>query len=567
MWKTGPAWWRQIARGIMTCAACYLFLVLALMALEETLVYPRGGTFRAAPGLEHEDFTIESSDGVRLHAWFCPCPGPVDSARPVVLFCHGNGGELTMRAPVAREWQEALGADVLLFDYRGFGRSTGHPTEVGLSRDAHAAYDWLIVERGIEPDRILLVGRSLGGAVAIRLASEVDHRALVLQSTFTSLPDVAASVYPWVPVHAVMRNRWDSAKRIGWRPRPVFVSHGERDEIIPTTLGRRLFELANEPKQWFLEKNRSHNDPPEPAYYDSVRRFLEIHCPGLLRDAKSTGMLKSLERKLVYAPTRFPEGDWHPEGVDFEDVELTAEDGVRLHAWYCRGPSPTPDSNGAVRPVLLYAHGNAGNLSDRAENIRIWQSHLAIDFLIFDYRGYGKSDGDPSEQGLYRDSRAAYRWLLDERGVPPERIVLFGRSLGGAVAMELALAVEHCCMILESTFTSLPDIAALLYPLLPVRRLLTTSFDTLDRIDAYRKPLLVTHGDADSLIPYEHAERLFEQANEPKSLLRVPGADHNCVAQVGGKPYFEAIAKFLRGSFPEESIERNRTDGSAPRTQ
>lgn len=254
--------------------------------------------------------------------------------------------------------------------------------------------------------------------------------------------------------------------------------------------------------------------------------------------------LRRIENRLIYFPCRYPRGDWNPAGLDLDEVWLRTDDGVRLHGWFCRCQPVTrrPDDDGRV---LLYCHGNAGNVTTRADIIRAWQRHFGLDVLIFDYRGYGKSEGRPDEGGLYRDSRSAYAWLTQTRGLPPESVVLLGRSLGGAVAMELALAVPHRSLILESTFTSLPNLAATLYPWFPVRYLMRSQFDVYRRISQYRRPVLIIHGSADELVPCSQAVELFRLAAEPKRLVIIAGGGHDDLIGSGGGEYVRAVADFL----------------------
>ncbi len=262
--------WR-IVRGLLIA---YLVVLLLLMFLENKLVfipskYPEGDW--RPYGLTPEDAWFESSDGVRLHGWY------VAHERPLahVLFCHGNAGNVTHRDDVLRQLHDLVGASVLVFDYRGYGRSSGSPNEKGILADARAARTWLAQRAGIAEERVVLMGESLGGAVAVHLAAERAARGLVLENTFTTLPDVAAAHYPWVPVRLLMRTRLDSLEKIRGYRGPLFQSHGDRDTIVPYELGRRLFEAAEGPKQFYLLSGADHNDPHPRAYYEALRGFLE----------------------------------------------------------------------------------------------------------------------------------------------------------------------------------------------------------------------------------------------------------------------------------------------------
>lgn len=274
-------------------------------------------------------------------------------------------------------------------------------------------------------------------------------------------------------------------------------------------------------------------------------------------------VLRTLEAKLIYLPSPEEDGIWDPPGLDVENVFLQTDDSLRLHAWYCPCPEGIPNQiTAGERPVLFFCHGNAGNLSHRAEKIAAYQRHFGADCFIFDYRGYGKSQGRPSEDGLYLDSRAAYRWLTEEKGIPSERIVLIGHSLGGAVALELALAARHRCLILQSAFTSLPDVATEVYPWLPARWIMFTRFDNRGRLPKYTQPVLIVHGTADTLIPVRHTQELFAIANEPKRLVEIQGAGHNDVMEFGGDIYFMQMRNFLRESFAT-SMQTGKNNGES----
>lgn len=238
---------------------------------------------------------------------------------------------------------------------------------------------------------------------------------------------------------------------------------------------------------------------------------------------------------LLYQPT--PGVDIRPEQapVAVEEVFLDTEDRVRIHAFYLPAP-------GASR-ALLFLHGNAGNASHRLPNAVLLQ-RLGAHVLLLDYRGYGRSEGSPSEKGLYADARAGLSHLLGARGVPPERVVLFGRSLGGAVAVALARDRELGGLILESTWSSLADAAAAHFGR-PAAWLVRGRYDSLAAMPRLRAPLLFLHGDRDEIVPYALGRRLFEAAPEPKAFETLRGAGHNDTVIVGGGRYLERIGAFL----------------------
>ena len=253
-----------------------------------------------------------------------------------------------------------------------------------------------------------------------------------------------------------------------------------------------------------------------------------------------------LERQMIYYPTRYPDGLWdldavtRSSGCTLEDCFFTAADGVRLHGWWCR---PSHAEGVTADMVLLWFHGNAGNLSHRAD-LMLRLARTPVQVFIVDYRGYGRSEGRPSEQGLYRDGDAAWRYLTDERRMAPNRVVVFGDSLGGAVAVDLAARVSAAGLIVQSGFTSVPDMAARHFPFVP-RFLIRTRMDSLAKITDVREPKLFIHSPTDEVVPYELGRRLYEAAPEPKWFLEVPGATHNDTDVVGGHRYFDAIRDFV----------------------
>jgi len=223
-------------------------------------------------------------------------------------------------------------------------------------------------------------------------------------------------------------------------------------------------------------------------------------------------------------------------GLAYEDVELVAEDGVRLHGWWIPHPQP--------RAALLHLHGNAGNVSHRLKLIRIFHD-LGLAVLIFDYRGYGRSQGKPTEEGTERDTLAAWRHLTEVRKMPPAQIVLHGQSLGAALAAWLAAREQPGALILESAFTSVPELAAELYPWLPARRLARFRYATREHLNTVRCPVLVIHSPEDEIIPYVHGRRLYDAAPRPKAFLTLRG-DHNAGFLLSGRGYVDGLDAFLR---------------------
>jgi hypothetical protein len=237
-------------------------------------------------------------------------------------------------------------------------------------------------------------------------------------------------------------------------------------------------------------------------------------------------------------PGRFPVADPLVIGLPFEGVTLHTGDGERLDGWLV----PAEDRRG----TLLFMHGNAGNISHRLQSLKIF-NRLGLEVLIFDYRGYGRSTGEPGEAGTYEDARTAWQYLVRERGRPPAEIVLFGRSLGAAVAVQLAVDRPCGALIAESGFTSVPDLAAHHYPFLPVRLLSRFEYDSLSRIADVGCPVLVIHARDDEIVPFAHGERLHAAASEPKAFLALEGG-HNGAFLAERERYERGLDAFLEGS-------------------
>jgi fermentation-respiration switch protein FrsA (DUF1100 family) len=242
-----------------------------------------------------------------------------------------------------------------------------------------------------------------------------------------------------------------------------------------------------------------------------------------------------LERRLVFHPNSAQESWLKPEDPRTEDVSFAAGDGETIHGWWL--PPETP-RHGAV----LLAHGNGGNVTHRGKVAAELRRVLGAGVLLFDYPGYGKSTGTPTEEGCYAAAEAAYRWLTDERKIRGDRVVLCGESLGGGPAVELATRHEHRALVLVFTFTSLPAAAKYHFPFLPTDTFMRTRFDNLSKIGRCPRPVFLVHGTADRTVPFAHSEQLFAAANEPKMLLPLDGQGHNLFV-VG--LYSAALAKFL----------------------
>ncbi len=247
------------------------------------------------------------------------------------------------------------------------------------------------------------------------------------------------------------------------------------------------------------------------------------------------------QSRLLFIPTHDIYRTPSSNGWRYDDVRLDV-DGETSHGWFVDGPKPT-------RGVVLFSHGNAGNIADRLESIAILR-RLGFDVLAYDYGGYGQSTGRPGEERCYRDIRAMWRYLTEERRIPPERIVLFGRSLGAAVSCDLAVEVDAGAVIIESTFLSIPAMAKRLYPIYPARLLSRLKFDNAEKITRVDEPLLVVHSPDDTIIPFEHGKKLYELASDPKQFLEIRG-DHNEGFWQSGAAYTEGLDAFLREALGE----------------
>ena len=246
-----------------------------------------------------------------------------------------------------------------------------------------------------------------------------------------------------------------------------------------------------------------------------------------------------IETRFLFFPTR--ELAVHPGmvGLSYEDIYITTDGGRRLHGWFI--PGKTPDT--AV--TWLWFHGNGGNISHRVEEMAMVHHRLGVNLLIFDYQGYGQSEGTPTEQGTYADAGAALKYLKQRPGIATDRIVYFGRSLGAAVAVNLAAAEPPLGLVLVSPFTSVEDMAKLLYPLLPVGWFTGGKYDSAAAIGQVHRPVLIIHGALDETVPPAQGEKLFRAANEPKQLLMLPAASHNDTFTQGGERYWNTLARFI----------------------
>jgi len=244
------------------------------------------------------------------------------------------------------------------------------------------------------------------------------------------------------------------------------------------------------------------------------------------------------QSRLLYFPNQ--PGRLHVQiptdiGLQYETVRITTADSVTLDGWFVPADK--------ARGVILFFHGNAGNISHRLDSLLIFNK-LGLNTLIIDYRGYGSSTGTPSEMGTYLDAEAAWRYLVEKQHFSPHDIIIFGRSLGGAIAVFLASQQDPAAMIAESTFTSVPDLAAELYPWLPARWLSRYQYNSLQKIKSVTCPVLIVHSFQDEIIPARHGSMLYSAARAPKEFLRINGS-HDSGFLTSGKVYIAGLDHFL----------------------
>ncbi len=260
--------------ALRASALIYCTVLLLLLFLENTLLYPApkfpDGDWKA-DYLQHEDFEFASADGTQLHGWLLEHKNP----QAVLLYCHGNGDSVANAAPYLDGLRRRHRLTIFVFDYRGYGKSAGSPSEQGILADGQAAQNWLANRAGIQPAGVVLMGRSLGGAVAIDLAANHGARGLILQNTPTSMPEAAQRIYWFLPVKWLMKNRYDSFAKIVRYHGPLFQSHGTSDSLVPFEMGRRLFDAAaTANKKFFAVEGGDHNDFEPPEYDLAFAEFL-----------------------------------------------------------------------------------------------------------------------------------------------------------------------------------------------------------------------------------------------------------------------------------------------------
>ncbi len=252
-----------------------------------------------------------------------------------------------------------------------------------------------------------------------------------------------------------------------------------------------------------------------------------------------------LDNSLLFFPSKGITNTPADVGLYFEDVSFFASDGTQLHGWFVPGTSDD---------TLVWFHGNAGNISNRVDNVLLLSRNLGVNVFIFDYRGYGRSEGKPSEQGIYLDADAALEYLRSRDDIDSSKLILFGRSLGGAVAAEMAVRHTAKAVIMESSFTSVKAMARSVRPwfavFLPTHLLVRSRFDSLANMPNIQIPVMIVHGDRDETVPFSMGRELFAAANQPKRFYTIEGANHNNTHLVGGARYFNALREFINNDLP-----------------
>lgn len=247
-----------------------------------------------------------------------------------------------------------------------------------------------------------------------------------------------------------------------------------------------------------------------------------------------------LEKRFVFFPSSEVLYTPSNAGLQYEDVRIQTSDGLSLQGWFIPGDPAIFNNN-----TWVWFHGNGGNIGHRIDELALAHHRIGANLLIFDYRGYGESEGTASEQGTYLDSRAVIEYLVSRFDVDEQRIVYLGHSLGAAVAVELALTRPPAAVVLVSPFASVRDMASATLPFPPVGWLVRNHYDNLTRIRQLRLPVLVLHGDQDEIVPISQGQKLYEAANEPKRFQVLEGAAHNDTYEVGGEQYWGTIEEFL----------------------
>ncbi len=325
----------------------------------------------------------------------------------------------------------------------------------------------------------------------------------------------------------------------------MFWKRKRPEEAGPSTSGELSSAVEGPSPEESLEGIQP---PPEESLAspsgDAVRKVARGVVPALMVAGAAEFLRHRFQHSQMFLPEKYPTGIWEPQGygVPAEDVWFDSADGTQLHGWWI----PFKRARGTV----LYCHGNAGNITNRIGVYRFLR-RLRLNVLTFDYRGYGRSEGKPSETGLFQDAQAAHDFLTETQGEKASRILLFGHSLGGAVAIDLAAQRACAGLVVQSSFTDLRHMARVRFPGLPMHLITRNKFRSLSKVPHLTMPKLFIHGTSDETIPFSIGETLFEAAAEPKSWYPVPHAGHNDVYRFGGVRYLWRLVRFSRNCLSE----------------
>lgn len=302
---------------------------------------------------------------------------------------------------------------------------------------------------------------------------------------------------------------------------------GMRSLTSPVTAERKGWTLLSVPQKVEGEMEYSAQ-----SLVHGIRLLI---VAGIIAYVGFAALLVVFQSRMIYLPISEIQMTPDSIGLAFEDVTFETDDEIQVTGWFIPAES--------AEKTVLFCHGNGGNISHRIDTIRIFHE-LGLNTFIFDYRGYGRSTGKPTEKGTYRDADTAWHYLVDSRGVLPGNIIVFGRSLGGSLAAWVTANHSPCAVILESSFISIPELGARLYPWLPVRMLSRFKYATIPCLKEIRCPVLVVHSREDELVPFSHGQTIFEAAQEPKKFLVIEGT-HNDGFLLSERSYKEGLMTFL----------------------
>ena len=501
----------------------------------------------ARPRPDESRVELTTPQGDAIVALFGPAlrrdgrPHPNPASRPALVYFYGNGMCLAFARSEFERFRR-LGLNVLIPDYLGYGMSGGSPSEQGCRQTAEACYDHLL-SRGFAADRIFVGGWSLGGAVAIDLASRRRVAGLFAFSTFTSASGMARTFFPLSLPGFMLRYKFDSLSKIPGLTCPILLGHGRGDPIVPFGMFERLAAAAEAPPSTIVVEGAGHDD-----FFDVGGGRVDDAIEALVgKDEGSPGVLDAYQANVIF-PGAVTQGA--PEAVVHagpgEDLaRLTTAGGDEVVALY--GPALLPDGrthpDPASRPALAYFYGNGMCLAYSTAELDRFR-RLGLNVIIPDYLGYGMSGGKPSEGGCRETARACYRDLR-ARGFRADRIFVGGWSLGGAVAIDLASREPVAGLFAFSTFTSVAAMSRAVLPIPLPAALFKHKFDSLAKIPELTCPVLLGHGRADPLVPFAMFERLAAATKAPLTRLIVDRARHNDFYEVGGRRIDEAVKKLV----------------------